>query len=672
MPEPSGYSANDRAFLDDFYAECDEYFTELRRALARLEQGIGKPQAGSEVWDLLFRQMHSLKGVLGMAGLEAPERLAHATESYLRALTKEKTLLSEEHLDALSAVTQLLEQVLAAHRQLQPLPDIAPLLERMNRLAQTAEAAPEQSAAEASRPSPENKFQALVHQAMRAGKKVWRFHFTPSFELHERGIDVNSVRRRLRGLGDILYSAPSVGPSSEITFEFLVATQEELGEPSRWNAEGLSVAPVAPLEGSVAPAASAGAGGEVARAELPEGPAYVAPSHVVRVDLGRLDELVRSIGEMVAYRARLESTLARLEPVLPASESRDLHEINYSLGKELRRLRDGLMRLRLVPLAEVFERMSLVVRDLAREGGRKIRLQLKGQENQIDKYLVERLKEPLLHLVRNAISHGLEPPAERTARGKPEALTITLAAATVGETVLIQVRDDGAGIEPEKVRQQAARAGLQVPEPLTPAALLELLCTRGFSTKEEADLGAGRGVGMAVVKNAMAELGGELELESEPGRGTTFSLRLPLTLAIADALLLTVGGQRFALAQAALQEVATVRGGAIQRLERTEFMRHRDGILPLVRLAELFHLEPVEQRDYPVLVLGHGLERVGIVADRVLGRREIIVRALSDPLFKVPAVSGATELGDRQPVLILDATGLLRMARMQNARRMAA
>jgi two-component system, chemotaxis family, sensor kinase CheA len=205
-----------------------------------------------------------------------------------------------------------------------------------------------------------------------------------------------------------------------------------------------------------------------------------------------------------------------------------------------------------------------------------------------------------------------------------------------------------------------------VPEPLKPTDLLDLLCLPGFSTRDAVDLGSGRGVGMAVVKNTVTELGGELGLQTEPGRGTAFTLRLPLTLAIADALLIGVGSQRFALPQSGLQELTTVSTRAIQRLETTEFMRYRAGILPLVRLARLFRLLPADQPEYPVLVIGHGPDRLGLVVERVLGQREIMVRALSDPLLKHPVVSGATELGDGRAVLILDPLGLIQTARLQH------
>jgi two-component system, chemotaxis family, sensor kinase CheA len=455
MPDSSeGLGAT---FLDEFYAECDEHLTALRHALARLAEAPSEPVAGNEAWERLLREMHSLKGIMGMAGLERPERMAHATEDYLRALSGQPTPPTEEQLEALERATEGLEHVLAAHRQQQPLPDVSSIMDALRRLA------PSPPAAASTPPTPpvspegaDARLQARLQRARQAGKQIWRFLFTPSAQLNQRGVNVNEVRARLQSLGDLLHSAPQIRAQGAITFEFLVAVERAPSEAAPWSQDGISLEAVEPPQteptrtGGPAPADS-----PVAPPPHLSSPAYVAPSHVVRVDLERLDELMQAMGEMVVYRARLEETLARVRQVLPAVEARSLQELNSGFARELRRLREGLMRVRLVPLAEVFDRMALVARDIVRESGRKIRLTLHGKETKIDKYIVERLKDPLLHLVRNAATHALEPAPERGARGKPEALTIALRASTVGESVLIEVQDDGPGLDVQKIRARS-------------------------------------------------------------------------------------------------------------------------------------------------------------------------------------------------------------------------
>jgi two-component system chemotaxis sensor kinase CheA len=319
--------------------------------------------------------------------------------------------------------------------------------------------------------------------------------------------------------------------------------------------------------------------------------------------------------------------------------------------------------MRLVPIREIFERMPFVVRDLARETDKKIKLELSGQETEIDKYIVERMMDPLLHLVRNSVSHGIETAAERIARGKSPEGKIILRASTVGEMVFIEIEDDGRGIDPQQVAKRARAAGIPFTEAaLGDAELLEIICSPGFSTKEEADRASGRGIGMAVVKDSVLDLGGTLTLDNKIGQGTCFTIQLPLTLAIADALLVTASGQRYAVPQAAVREVMAVQSTAIKRLENNEIIPYRGATLPLLRLTRLFGLAEKDHSSFHVFVVGTGLGSVGIAVDRILDQREIVVRAITDPLIKVPGIAGATEVGDGRAILILDPASLVKKA----------
>jgi two-component system, chemotaxis family, sensor kinase CheA len=313
------------------------------------------------------------------------------------------------------------------------------------------------------------------------------------------------------------------------------------------------------------------------------------------------------------------------------------------------------MRVRMVPVGEVFRRMGLVVRDLARESGKVVQLRLSGEDTEIDKFVIERMMDPVLHLVRNAVAHGIETPDQRRAAGKAEAATLTLSAANVGDVVTLEVADDGQGIDAEAVAKRARMLGLRVPEkPLEGTALLEIICAPGFSTRDAADLTAGRGVGMSVVYGAVRELGGTLTLDSAPGEGTRFLIELPLTLAITDAIIATIGAQKFAVPQGMVREVIELDPSVVRAVENHEIAPYRGGILPLVRLARVFDLRPAERRSLHAFVIGQGLSAVGLVVDRIEGQREIVVRPINDPLVKVPGVTGATDLGNGRVVLILD------------------
>jgi two-component system, chemotaxis family, sensor kinase CheA len=454
-----------------------------------------------------------------------------------------------------------------------------------------------------------------------------------------------------------------IAPTSETQFE---------------DAEDFEAAEVAPVQPSETAAA--------VRAGLKSAPT-VMPSNVVRVDLARLDDLMRMLGELVISRARLEDQLARLQSIVPTKHLRPIRETSQTLERQLRDLRQGVMRVRLVPIGQIFSRMQFVVRDVAKATHKQVRLELKGEETEIDKYVVERLMDPLLHIVRNAISHGLESESDRLQAGKPAQGHLALRAATSGEMVILEIEDDGRGVDVNRVTERARQMGvLDVEAQIDLISLLDILCLSGFSTKEQADLTSGRGVGLAVVKNTVQELGGILSLTTAPGRGTKFTIELPLTLAIADALIVSVGGQTFAVPESSVREVIEVESHKITTLENwdnntghagrggsqglsdvqrrfTELLSFRQDVLPLRRLAHLFGLSQVAQDRFHAVIIGKDLNTVGIIVDRIIGRREIVVQPLSDPLIQVPGLAGATELGDGRVVLILDVAALIRLSK---------
>jgi len=323
-----------------------------------------------------------------------------------------------------------------------------------------------------------------------------------------------------------------------------------------------------------------------------------------------------------------------------------------------------------VPIGEIFRRMPFVVRDLARDSGLSVNVVLSGQDTKIDKYLVERMMDPVLHLVRNAVSHGIETPAEREAAGKPPAATLRLSASASGETVLIEIADDGRGIDGMRVAERARQAGLALPAgTLDDIALLELISAPGFSTREESDRVSGRGFGMNVVRETLQELGGTMQLETEPGKGTRFIIELPLTLAITAAMLARVGDQIFAVPQAAVRDVAEFEVAAIRALQGAEVVEFRGAPLPVLRLSTVLGTPVSDSTRFHAFIIGTGTAAVGLLVDRIVGHREIVVRSTADPLIRVDGVTGATDLGDGRAVLILDAAAIARQARDRHARR---
>jgi two-component system chemotaxis sensor kinase CheA len=636
----------DAELLNDFFAEADEHLIGIRQEVLQLEGSIGKIRADPKVLEELFQNIHSFKGISAIVGLAPAEAIAHATEDFLRALRSGKAHLTEKGLEVLMAAAQKLEQAVAAFRAHKPMPGYESLLADIRQ--QCDDSSPASS-------GPGRYDTALLTQldeARSRGLQIWKYSFSPSRELDDRGVNINSVREELGKIGEILKATPQVKGAGKINFEFLVAARDTPTDIAAWEGKGVTVE-VAETEADHPAAQAVGA----PREETEHNP-FLAPSHVVRVDLKLLDDLMRITGEMVIHRSRLDTQLSRLDRGAARVDLRGVQEVSGGLSRSLRDLRGAIMRVRLVPVAEIFARMPFVVRDLAKQSEKKVRLKLEGQETAIDKYLIERLKDPLLHLVRNAFSHGVESPEERVAASKPAEATIELKASTIGDSVLLCVGDDGKGINPNAIIQRARKLGLEVPQVVDQAALLNIICSSGFSTREDADLASGRGVGMAVVYSTVRELGGNLTLESEEGRGTRFTIRLPLTLAIAETLIVSDAGQTCAIPQSFVREILQVSDSEIQVVNGIEAISYRAGVLPVIRLAGLFGLRSAGQSKMYLLVVTSDRGSVGLLVEKIVGQREVVVSALGDPLIQVEGISGATELGDGKPVLILDGAAL--------------
>ena len=627
-------------FLDDYFAEAEEHLAVIRRALLLLEQSIGRTRPDATQIEELFRSFHSLKGIAGMVDHRETEALAHELESYLRALRDGDTILTTTGFDTLIKGAGRLEASIAARRAKADAVDTTTAATELRELATGDRRAPSPSS---SSPAPAANLACV---------------FTPSPLLIARGINVDVVRARLREIGEIVTATPTITAAGAVAFQFTVRGTIPEARAAEWHSDGMVFAPIAAVAETPV------------REEGDRRTAILSSGHYVRVDLARLDELMRMIGNLVILRARLCDAVDRGERHLPAAQFRAMQDDVESIDRELRELREGVMRVRLVPVGEIFRRMPFVVRDLARETGKSINVVLHGEDTKIDKFLVERMMDPVLHIVRNAVSHGIETPEERAAAGKPLAATLRLSATASGETVVIEVADDGRGINADRVADRARQAGLSLPAgPLDDAALLDVISAPGFSTRDASDRVSGRGFGMNVVRETLRELGGAIRVETEPGVGTRFIIELPLTLAITAAMIARVGDQLFAVPQAAVREVAEIEATAIRALPGAELVEFRGGPLPVIRMASLLGLQSPAMDKFHAFIVGSGASAIGLLVDRIVGHREIVVRATSDPLIRVDAIAGATDLGDGRAVLILDPTAIARRARERAGRR---
>lgn len=697
-------AAEEKAFRE-FISEAEEILERLLNDLADLsDQRVSGCEVSPDLVNQLFRSAHSLKGLAGMFGLDALSDLAHHLEDILDGLRLGRIALDSPAVALLDEAVRLfsasITQIDSSEASEAIESDVRQLINRITRETQNSVAPSDELSKLKIDPM---LLRALteyeehrLRENVRRGRKILLVEATFEILTFDRGLE--EVSRIIREFGEVLSTLPSPGAAaeSEIRFVLLVGADialseakkrlpfpyvsvSEVGEPS-------ATVPSAPPVQSVVTPAKASARPtpptvtpEVSRGFEPESGApseeggdaeagatgvqsLKSISDTVRVDIRKLDELMNLLGELVIQRNALGLVGKKLlsnSNTLKYGE--ELMKIHKSISRKLQDLQTGVLDVRMVPMRQVFEKVSRVVRTLKRDMGKEVRLEIKGMDTELDKLIVEELVDPLMHVVRNALDHAIEPVAERIAANKPEEGLIFLEATQRGNHVVIQVRDDGRGIDPERVRKKAEARGLVSPtQTLTQKEILDLIFAPGLSTRDEVTETSGRGVGMDVVRANVTALGGVVDVDSELGRGTTITMTLPITLAIIQALLVGVADQRYAIPLNSVLETLLVEPSEIQHSEDREILNLRGDALPLRRLAREFDLAdpPRNVKPYAV-VLGLGEMKMGLLVERVEGQQDMVIKPIQGPIANIRGIAGATELGDQRAVLVLDVAALV-------------
>ncbi|WP_438010013.1 ATP-binding protein [Sorangium sp. So ce321] len=682
-------------FVAGYLVEVEEHLSastaNLLTAEAALRAGDSNPKATRE----LFRSLHTIKGLSAMVGVEPVVDIAHAMETVLRAADRAAGRLSAASIEVLLRGLRAIEERIRALANKQPVPPAAPSL--LDALAALDVAAAPSPPAPTISADPEilaklgSSERVQLAQGVAGGRRALRVDFVPSPARTAEGLNITSVRERVGKLAEIVKVVPLSVPATDrapggIAFALLVltsASDEELARAAAADViRPLTVAPPTPL-----------AVAELSEQELDE-PAEREPQlrGVVRVEVARLDDALDKLSALVVARFRLARAAADLRA--RGVDVRDLAEILREHDRQLRDLRGAIMRARMISVTELLERVPLVVRGLGRTTGKEVRIEIDAGKAELDKAVAERIFPAIVHLLRNAVDHAIETPAERRRLGKPEEGVIRVSCFERSNNQLeLSVADDGRGIDRAQVARRAGR-----PAPETDAALLDLITLPGLSTLDLATKTSGRGLGMDIVRRiAVEQLGGELSVSTARGAGTTFTLRVPLTLTIVDAFSFLCGDQAFVTPVAGVEEVMEIdlarifrgpapgraRGAAeLPALGRargvaalpaprghggtalpaapppgrarggTELIERRGEVVPIVDLGALFELGDAGA-SRALLVRRNGAP-FAFGVTRVLGQQEVVVRPLEDPLVKVPGVSGSTDLGDGRPTLVLD------------------
>jgi two-component system chemotaxis sensor kinase CheA len=388
-------------------------------------------------------------------------------------------------------------------------------------------------------------------------------------------------------------------------------------------------------------------------------------SRTVRVDIGKLDHVMNIVGELIIEKNHLDAITRGVQTQSARMVSHELSKVARNFDRKLNELQKSVIETRMVPIGQIYTKLSRAVRKVARELGKEMELTLRGEDTELDKMMVEQLTDPLMHIIRNAIDHGIESPEERIAAGKLPTGRVTLDAYQKGNSVVLDVTDDGRGIDPEAIRKVAVKRGIiGSKDVVDPARAAELMFSAGFSTAEAISEISGRGVGLDVVRKNLQDLKGAIDVVSEVGRGTTFRIMLPITLAIIQALVVRAGRETFAIPLTSVEESLRIRQKDITTVERREVYTLRNTALPLLRLADAFNAQNDRDTTSPetkwfVVVTRSGERLVGILVDALVRQQEIVIKSIGERLKSTPGIAGATEVGENEIILVVDVGTLI-------------
>lgn len=688
-------------YLDMFIEESKEHLQAINANLLVLESDPERISIVNEI----FRSAHTLKGMSATMGFEDMASLTHEAENVLDLIRNDKLKINSDIMDVIFQSVDLIEGMVMDIMEggdgsadvSEPVAKLRAIVagdfsaatassdkaaasgEGVRTGAETAEATGDQT----NREYELDEFALTVlKQSEEAGNNLFWIKVTLQENCLLKAARAYMVFDQLESMGEVIKSTPSVqdleNERFDLTFEVIFVTMEPADKVKKAitnisEIQDVAVEPVQMREAKQqakqaeeqiavaagAPEAEAVKKQDAAAASNAPAKKVTAGGKTIRVDIERLDVLMNLFSELVIDRGRLEQ-LAR---ELGKSELQETVEHMSRISGDLQNI---ILTMRMVPVEQVFNRFPRMIRDLAKDLNKKVNLEIFGAETELDRTVIDEIGDPLVHLLRNSLDHGIESPAERKKAGKPEEGTIQLRAFHSGNHVFIEVKDDGAGINKEKVLKKALERGIVTPaaaESLADRQIFELLFSSGFSTADTISDISGRGVGLDVVKTKIESLGGNVSVDSVRGQGTTFLIQLPLTLSIISAMLVQVQDEKYAVPLSSIIETAVFRKDQIMMAHRQKVIDFRGRVVPLVSLQDIFQIPDNGQEkddEVAVVIVRKGEKMAGLVVDSFIGQQEIVLKSLGKYLVQVFAISGATILGDGQVALIIDCNALIK------------
>ncbi len=691
-------------YLEIFLDETKEHLQNLNTQILNLESDPENENTINEI----FRAAHSLKGMAGTMGYERMKTLTHDMENVFSEVRNGKLKVQPEMIDVLFQCLDALEEYTQNIQNSadEGTNDNQPIIDRLNEIlnggqasAAAAPAAAPVAEAPAAAPVGEEKWNDIaleesqvrvIHEAMKMGKKVFGITVVIQDSCILKAARAFLVFKAVEEKGEIIVSSPSAQDVEDERFDkdftLVVVTDkslmdvikaaENVSEIAKVTGDSLvlernkNYATIAAnlkayeeaAEKQSKAVAVTDEKGQKTAAKAPEKkqtPGKPVVNRTVRVDIEKLDVLMNLVSELIIAKNSLVSA-----STLEGTTGGGVNEHIEYLESVTTNLHESVMKVRMVPIESVVNKFPRMIRDLSKTLNKKMELFMTGEETELDRTVVDEIGDPLMHLLRNSADHGLESAEVRAQRGKPEVGSIFLDAYQDGNNVVIEVRDDGNGIDTEAVKNKAIERGAITPEQaenMSEKEIVDLLFLPSFSTAKKVTDVSGRGVGLDVVKSKIESLSGEVEVKTKLGEGSTWIIRLPLTLAIIQSLMVVVGGEKYAISLGSIQTIEDISPSEIKLVQNEEVINLRGTVLPLIRLSEVLDIESSKspEDNLVVVIVKKGDKMAGLVIDELIGQQEIVIKSLGKYIKQTKFISGATILGDGEVALILDANALI-------------
>ncbi|WP_276352356.1 chemotaxis protein CheA [Cohnella caldifontis] len=657
-------------YKEVFLEELEEQLQLMDEFILKLEREGGSDDAVQS----LFRAAHTLKGSSAAMGYEEMKQLTHRMEHLLDRVRAKKTAVTPELIDLLFRSLdnlKLLKNGIVDSDA--PRADISDNVKALEAFERRAEEAATSAAAERdagwTRPVLSLSDRLKVKEQKEKGHRVYWLSVGIAPECVIQGARAYVIQTMLSEWGEVLLASPEYesleeGYTESLTLTYLYAGTQEADE-IREKVQGLAdVADVKaePVDTAETEMAAVPQAADKPTMEDPQSAAK-SKSQTIRVSVDRLDHLMNLVGELVIDQTRIQQVERTQRRRFQDPSVSELGHISDHLSRIIGDLQESVMKARMLPIEQLFNRFPRMIRDLSRELGKELELTMEGQDTELDRTLIEEIADPLIHLIRNAVDHGLESPGIREQRGKPRKGSLAIRAAHEDNQVVIYVEDDGAGIDPVKIKASAADKGIisaEEAETLSDREAIHLIFRPGFSTAQRVSDVSGRGVGMDIVRSHIEKLNGLIDIETRLGEGTSFKIKLPLTLAIIVGLLVKVNGQTLIIPMSNIAEIVRVTRGDIQNMQGQPVVMIRHQVIPVVSIHDRFRSENrrEEKSQIPLVIVGSAEKRLALVVDDLIGNQEIVIKSLGAYIGKVEGIAGATILGDGSVALILEIASL--------------